>query len=272
MEFCHLPECRFPQLKKVKLQLQAGIGNTGIDRSRSLFLENHPTIEELFWTPIGVPFIAPNALPNLKSLRTNTGFITTLEHADSGEQAIGLMSPPSTPVTSVTPVSEEPVPPPPVLVRHIENLNMGGLSSDPLLFSKVLYPESLRRLQINCLESPSTLREIAQRFPNIEWLSLRHSLYYDLDIYDMDEWLDLLPRFKKLQVFRGLGLWRSSGNNRDKMHQCILNLVQTCPDLRVLDRIDKYNELDEHKDIVITRDGDHINYSIQKKPPRCAIS
>ncbi|KAF9482600.1 hypothetical protein BDN70DRAFT_408241 [Pholiota conissans] len=268
MEFNHLAECRLPNLKKVKLEMQAGVVDIGIDRSRSLFLENHPTIEELFWSPIGAPFIAQDALPNLKSLCTNQRFIAALEDADSGAHSIGLMTPPSTPLTTVIPISDEPIHAPPPIVRHIENLDIYGVARVALLHSKILHPDSLRRLRINSLEDPATLQEIAQTFPNIEWLSLCHPQYYNPDVYDRDAWLDVLPRFRKLEVFRGLGLWRASYNDRQKMHECILDLVEACPRLRVLDRINKYNEADEHNQIVITRNGDLVDYRYQKKPSR----
>jgi hypothetical protein len=71
LEFHNLAECRLPKLKKLKLVMQSG-ANMAIDQSRALFLQNHPSIEELSWCPIGNPWIPPTALPNLKSLVSNT--------------------------------------------------------------------------------------------------------------------------------------------------------------------------------------------------------
>jgi hypothetical protein len=90
LEFHHLAECKLPKLKKLRLILQAGGVHVGIDRSRSLFLENHPSIEELDWSPVGIPQLTHDCLPNLKLLRSNRQLIIALNDPDFGSNAIGL--------------------------------------------------------------------------------------------------------------------------------------------------------------------------------------
>ncbi|KDR67690.1 hypothetical protein GALMADRAFT_1072918 [Galerina marginata CBS 339.88] len=275
LEFHHLADCRLPKLKHLKLVLQAGSASMGIDRSRSLFLQNHPSIEVLDWSPVGMPCIPPDILPNLKSLRSNRQFIMALNDPDYGASVLNLMTPPSTPVAATIPVPDEPVPAPPMIQRKIENLDVLSMDAQTLLDLKCIEKESLRRLKLHTFGDISTLHEIAKSFPNIEWLSLP-AIHLPTDAphpvrVSKEQWLDILPRFSKLQVFRGPGLWSSVKNDRQAMHETIMDLVQACPRLRVLDRVDKYDELDSLKQIVITREGDqveHINYGTSRKPDR----
>jgi hypothetical protein len=279
LEFHHLAECKLPKLKKLKLVLQAGGVHVGIDRSRSLFLENHPSIEELDWSPVGIPQLAHDCLPNLKSLRSNRQLIMALNDPDIGSNAIGLMTPPSTPLTATTPVPIEPIPasdlPPPAIVRCIENLDIRSLDAQTLLDLNFLDKQALRRLKLHTICDISTLHEIAATFLNIEWLSLP-SIHLPSDAahplqVSKEEWLDILPRFSKLQVFRGLGLWKSVKNDRQGMHEIIMNLVQTCPHLITLDRINKHNEYDATSQIAIVREGEqgeNIRYQLIKSLSR----
>jgi hypothetical protein len=275
LEFHHLADCKLPKLKKLKLVLQSGVVHVGIDHSRSRFLENHPSIEELDWSPVGIPQLVHNCLPNLKSLRSNRQLIIALNEPGFGSNTIGLMTPPSTPVVSTTPVPIKPLPgpvfQPPPIVRRIESLDVFSLEPETLLDLKFLDRRALKRLKLHAFGDISTLRLIAGKFPNIEWLSLpsiRFPLGTSLPVQvSREEWLDILPRFSKLQVFRGLGLWTSVMNDRQGMHEIILNLVQTCPYLRTLDRINRHNELDTISQINIVREGEqgeNIWYEITK--------
>ena len=256
--------------------LQSGAVD-GIDHSRSRFLENHPSIEELDWSPFGIPQLTHDCLPHLKSLRSNRQFITALNHPSFSSNMIGLMTP-STPLTSTTPVPIEPLPAPrlspPTTVRCIENLDIFSLNPKMLLDLKFLDRQALRRLKFHAFSDISTLHLIARTFPNIEWLSLPlihfpsnkpHKLH-PIQV-SREEWLNILPRFSKLQVFRGFGLWASVMNDRKEMHEIIKNLVQACPYLRTLDHINKHNEPDATSQINIIREGEegeNVRYEITK--------
>jgi len=251
----------------------------GIDHSRSRFLESHPSIEELDWSPVGIPQLVHDCLPNLKSLRSNRQLIIALNEPGFGSNAIGLMTPPSTPVTSTTPVPIKPFPAPvfplPTIVRRIECLDVFSLGPETLVDLKFLDRRALKRLKLHTLGDISTLRLIADTFPNIEWLSLPSIRFPSGTSYPVqvsrEEWLDILPRFSKLQVFRGLGLWRSVMNDRQEMHEIIMNLVQTCPYLRTLDRINKHDEPDPSSQINIVREGEqgeNIRYEITQYSSR----
>jgi hypothetical protein len=78
-----------------------------------------------------------------------------------------------------------------------------------------------------------------------------------------EQWLDILPRFKKLQVFRGSGLWSSVKNNLEEMHQLIHQLAEICPNLLELDHRVLYDKYDAFKRIVISRrNGRNVSYSV----------
>ncbi|KAF9554956.1 hypothetical protein CPC08DRAFT_643572 [Agrocybe pediades] len=275
MEFIHLPECHLPKLKRLKMVLQGAAVSTALDRSRALFLQKHPTIEELEWRPLGMPSLAADALPNLKSVRSNRQFIMALEDPSFGAlDSVSLMTPPSTPLKAETPIAPlEESSAATSTVRKIEKLDIYALDSSTLLELKCLDPESLRRLKISAFGEIDDLRAIAETFPNIEWLSLPSMHTPSNSAYPLpvtrDKWLEILPMFPNLHTFRGLGLWHSVFHSKEAMHEVILNLVQTCPNLRALDRLDRKLNWDPLKEIVITRTGEfknHINYSIVKKP------
>ncbi|KAH9479787.1 hypothetical protein JR316_0008382 [Psilocybe cubensis] len=275
LEFHHLADCHLPRLKHLKLVLQGGGNLATLDHSRTVFLKNHPSIEVLDWSPIGNPAIPYDSLPNLRSLRSNKQFIKALNDPDFSSKAALLMTPPSTPVTATTNIPSEPVPERPVITRNIENLDIYALDAQMLLDLKCIDRAALRRVNIHFFNDISILHEVAEAFPNIEWLSLPVSHHPTDAQYPVpvtrEEWLDILPRFAKLRVFRGVGLWSCVKYDKASMHELIKDLVQICPHLRVLDRLDKYNNLDNFKEIVITRDGEDgeiVNYSIKPKPSR----
>jgi hypothetical protein len=286
LEFHHLAECHLPKLKQLKLLIQAG-ANLSIDQSRALFLQNHPTIEELNWSPIGNPWIPPAALPNLKSLTSNRQFIMALDDPHYGTGTAGnptaaLLTPPSTPVSpkalrgSPEPdLAAEVEPEIPRILRPIESLDILSLDARALLDLKCLDRTCLRKLRLHTFRDISTLYEVAEAFPNIEWLSLP-SVHLPSDsphpmAVSMEQWLDILPRFKNLQVFRGQGLWESVKNDMPSMHQLILELVQVCPHLAEIDHCDFYEKFRAQKRVVITRHGDSVDligYRVGKPEPR----
>ena len=47
------------------------------------------------------------------------------------------------------------------------------------------------------------------------------------------------------------------------MHEMIADLVQTCPQLRALDRVNKQNVLDPYSEISISRDDGNVDYSVK---------
>jgi len=302
MEFLHLAECRLPKLKELKLVLQNAAVSTALDRSRALFLQNHPTIEVLHWLPLGMPQLSSDALPNLKSLRSNRQLIMAVNvpSLSSSQAAASLVTPPSTPLANTIPVPAdvEPTVASPIIRRKIENLDIYSLDAHTLLELKCIDPSTLRRLKLSSFDGLDTLREIGDTFPNIEWLLLPSmymppdslypipvsKVYFSSVVLLVNQithtstkamWLEILPIFPKLETFRGLGIWQSVSHDKDEMHQVILALVQSCPKLRILDRADKYQNWDPLKEIVITRTGEyeeHINYGIVRKPNRSVIA
>ena len=86
-------------------------------------------------------------------------------------------------------------------------------------------------------------------------------------LINQDQWLDILPRFKKLQVFRGDGLWVSVKHDLESMHHLINNLAFMCPSLRELDHEVHYDKYNAYKRILISRQGEEgevISYQVTK--------
>jgi hypothetical protein len=142
----------------------------GIDNSRARFLQNHPTIEELNWLPVGMPSLGPDCLPNLRILRTNRQFIVSLDDPESVSTPTGLLSPPCSPVTAA-PASVLPTAVPQKL-RPIESLDVYSLDARALLELRCVHRKTLRKLKLHALGDLSILHELAAQFPNIEWLYL----------------------------------------------------------------------------------------------------
>lgn len=161
--------------------MQSG-ANMAIDQSRALFLQNHPSIEELNWCPIGNPWIPPTALPNLKALVTNRQFILAMDDPNygSGSSVTTLTSLPTPPATPSTPTAtstdsedvEMAAPESPRILRQVESLDVTSLSPQLLLELKCLDRTSLRKLSLDTFGDISALHQVAQAFPNIEWLAL----------------------------------------------------------------------------------------------------
>lgn len=171
-----------PKLKKLKLVMQSG-ANMAIDQSRALFLQNHPSIEELSWCPIGNPWVPPTSLPNLKSLVSNRQLILAMDDPNFGSgcsvgTVTGFPTPPATPSTPTAPSStdsddiEMSAPESPRTLRQIESLYVTLLSPQTLLELKCLDRTSLRKLRLDTFGDIHVLHEIAEAFPNIEWLAL----------------------------------------------------------------------------------------------------
>lgn len=88
-----------------------------------------------------------------------------------------------------------------------------------------------------------------------------------------EQWLDILPRFKNLKIFRGQGLWHSIGNEVPKMHGLIMKLVQLCPNLHEIDHSSFYDKFGAFKRVVVVRLGDQpelIGYHAERPRPRYA--
>ena len=159
---------QFPRLKKLKLSLQSG-ATSSIDESCARFLENHPTIEELTWFPIGIPNLAPGSLPILKRLRTSLQVVIALDqlsqdHAVQVEKLDDQVSP-------QRPTLSTPTPDPPVL-RPLEYLDVRSVDAQTLASFKTFDRMSLRRLRLHMLGDLQSIHQLAEFFPNITWLSL----------------------------------------------------------------------------------------------------
>jgi hypothetical protein len=185
-----------------------------------------------------------------------------------------LLSPPSTPVTAV-PAPVPAVAAPQKLPRPIEALDVYGLDAQTLLELQRVDKKTLRKLKLHSFGNMSSLHEVAAHFPNIEWLSLP-SVHLPTDAVHpiaitKDDWLDLLPRFPNLQVFRGDGLWRAVNGEKQEMHAMLMEIMLKCSRLRELDHCDFYDRFEAYKRITFKREGEEgekVSYSLTKPPPR----
>ncbi|EDR03957.1 uncharacterized protein LACBIDRAFT_306699 [Laccaria bicolor S238N-H82] len=170
LEFHNLAKCKFPRLKKLKLSLQSG-GTSSIDESRAQFLENHPTIEELTWFPIGIPNLAPGSLPILKRLRTSLQVVITLDQLSQDQviQVEKLDNQASPECMTFSMPTQAPDPP---VLHPLECLDVRSVDAQTLASFKTFDRMSLRRLRLHMLGDLQSIHQLAEFFPNITWLSL----------------------------------------------------------------------------------------------------
>ena len=148
MDFPLLKDLRFQCLKRLWLPLQSG-GNYSLDASSAIFLENHPTIEELHWFPIGWHINLPaSSLPSLKRLQSSSQVIN----------ALGRTS----------------------LSRSIECLSVVLLNPCHFPDMKHLEQSSLRKLSIRGHVSIEHVLGLGKCFSGITWLSLSYNQTVDL--------------------------------------------------------------------------------------------
>ncbi|KAK7031706.1 F-box domain-containing protein [Favolaschia claudopus] len=240
MEFTGLADLKFPYLRSLNLFLQSG-GMRSIDPCVVRFLSDHPGIEDLSWLPLGPVYVSPKALPALKRLRTNI-------------QVVGMLE-----------------------SRTIESLDIYQLDPATLVELKNLPFENVRKIKLHAFGDLPSMYELAELFPNLVWLSMpsryghfslvcspRLSCLVNAAHY-------LLPRFPKLEVFRGQGLWASVTLNMQRMHGVIMQLVQLCPNLRELDHSGHNQARQDWNRITIIREGpegENVRYRIDRPPAR----
>jgi len=230
MEISSLADCKFPHLKRLNLFLQSG-GIRSIDPCFVRFLNDHPTIEDLSWLPLGPVYISPRTLPALKRLRTNI-------------QVVGMLD-----------------------CQSIECLDIYQLDPATLVELKNLQCGSVRRVKLHAFGELAALHELAVLFPDLTWLSMPSRYGH----FSLEDWLDLLPRFTKLEVFRGQGLWAAVTLNMQRMHGVIMQLVQLCPNLRQLDHCGHNQARQDWNRITIIREGpegENVKYRIDRPPAR----
>ncbi|KAJ7036580.1 hypothetical protein C8F04DRAFT_1094947 [Mycena alexandri] len=230
MEFSTLAECKFPSLKKLNLFLQAG-GSRSIDPCFVRFLNDHPTVEDLSWLPLGPVYLSPRTLPSLRHLRTNVQVVSMLE------------------------------------CPELECLDIYQLDPATLVELRNLQGGSVRKVKLHAFGDLATMYELAALFPNLTWLSMPSRYGH----FSLEDWLDLLPRFTKLEVFRGQGLWAAVTLNMQRMHGVIMQLVQLCPHLRQLDHSGHNTVRQDWNRITIIREGpegENVRYMIDRPPAR----
>ncbi|KAF7317639.1 F-box domain-containing protein [Mycena kentingensis (nom. inval.)] len=225
-----LADLKFPALTRVNLFLNSGGVPRTLDASAVRFLASHPDLTHLSWTPCGQVYLSPNALPSLRALQTSLSVVEMLD------------------------------------CKHLESLDVYGLTPDTLisLAENGFSGASLKRVRLEEFGDMDALRRVAELFPNLTWLALP-SRYSG---FTLDDWLDLLPRFRHLEVFRGQALWAAVTLDMTRMHGAIMRLVQMCPRLRELDHCGHNEARQEWNRIRIVREEGHVRYVIERPPAR----
>jgi hypothetical protein len=141
-----------------------------------------------------------------------------------------------------------------------------------------VHKKKLRKLKLHSLGDLSVLHELAAQFPNIEWLYLPSYHLPSNAIHPVpitkDDWLQLLPCFPNLQVFRGGALWRAVNGEKQELHEMLKEIMLTCPRLREVDHCDFYEKHDAPKRITFKREGEEgekFSYTVTKPLPRDAF-
>ncbi len=236
MEFTRLANCRLPRLKRLRLTLTAG-SPAHIDRIHVQFLSHHQTIQDLVWFPIGNDLaLPPGFLPNLKRLNTDVSLTEALYANDM---------------------------PDPTIRRSIECLNIRTIPPSLMhVLEQTPHDDraSLRTLLIHALHHDDRLEQIPVLFPNIVHLrfptSITGSRHYERYLFTMDGWLQLLPQFRHLQVFRGAGIWetlRQSSQGVMDYSQAMASIARACPKLKQMDHVTVDEERGEHMRLVVGR-------------------
>ena len=243
MEFPRLANCRLPRLKRLRLTLTAG-APAHIDRIHIEFLSHHPTIQDLVWFPIGNDLtLPPGFLPNLKRLSTDVSLTEALYANDM---------------------------PDPTIRRTIECLNIRTIPPSLMhVLEQTPHDDraSLRTLLIHALHRDDRLEQIPILFPNIAHLrfptSVTGSRHHERYFFTMDGWLQLLPQFRHLQVFKGTGIWetlRQSSQGVMDYTQAMASIARACPKLRQMDHVTVDEERGDHMRLVVGRQlGGAIN-------------
>ncbi|KAM6496753.1 hypothetical protein JOM56_007226 [Amanita muscaria] len=275
MEFSLLASCRFPHLKRLKLTLTSG-APIFIDTIHIRFLCQHEKIEDLYWYPIGnnMNILPPGLLPNLKRLSTDFSFAQAL-YANE-------LSAAPTPDTSTDDPAHQPQP------RQLECLDIRSLT--PSLVSVLSQSPhsltSLKTLILHSIQHNDPINQIPVLFPNISHLHLPSAAIGPASermVFTVDGWLSLLPKFERLQVLRGSGIWETlrqvqtqagggqddAGNNQANTKQVLETIIRSCPSLRELDDWKRDEELGEFMRIVVRRgeESGRITYHFRKPKP-----
>jgi hypothetical protein len=135
MEFSSLADCKFPYLKRLNLFLQSG-GSRSIDPFFVRFLNDHPTIEDLSWLPLGPVYLSPHTLPALRRLRTNV-------------QVVGMLD-----------------------CDALEALDIYQLDPATLVQLRNVQGGNVRQVKLHAFGELGALYELAELFPDLTWLSM----------------------------------------------------------------------------------------------------
>ncbi|TFK66683.1 hypothetical protein BDN72DRAFT_961577 [Pluteus cervinus] len=215
-----------------------------------VFLETHPCIEELSWTPLKRVVLAANCLPSLRKLACSSEFLLALEAA----------TPPEIQRSSSRKIEE-------LGINWGGGWNATAINLKDLVSLRCLDSSYVKRLRIERLAADSVkdLVSLPQSFPNV-WHLYLPSYFKTLkkdSWLSQREWGQLLSRFPDLEVFLGLNLIssRDSGEESEAyVEEAVQRFGRWCSKLRQIAHYVEPEDDDEcMKDVVrkvlIIREG-----------------
>ncbi|TFK66229.1 hypothetical protein BDN72DRAFT_899994 [Pluteus cervinus] len=200
-----------------------------------IFIQRHPTIEELRWDATYHPFL-PGSLPNCKRLRVSA-FVRDALHS-----CCHLPGGPSR--------------------RQIEVIQLEDADTHVAYSNRFLDPTSLIVLRTH--QDLAEISTYATRFPMIRWLEIipkerTHK-------WTMDEWIEALSQFTRLETIGESNIWDLVLTGEVTASELIQRLVRACPHLHYLNNFDK-NQGEGHRLAVHHHAGDDPNESIDSHSP-----
>ncbi|KIY44964.1 hypothetical protein FISHEDRAFT_61471 [Fistulina hepatica ATCC 64428] len=133
--------------------------------------------------------------------------------------------------------------------RSMEDLYIYDLDVDLFMVLRNVDRMAVKRLRVSKFGSMKSIARLAEVLPSLT------------------EWIDALSQFRKLEIFRGAGLWSSVNDDIEKMHLVVLELIDRCPNLRELDHLFWYGKGNDWQRIAIRRDLPH-KYEICAPTPK----
>lgn len=232
------------------------------------FLAKHPSIEDLLWESTGLVWLKPHTLPNLKFATVEKLFVVSLETAYM-----------TAAVATGAPAAKWKLQKlfSPIRVEHLNSLTC-------------IDREALTGFKIMEYTPHTVIKELADNFPNIEWLWLASEVtddekkpymsYVGVNISfggsgranlacAQDDWhaFAFIPRFKKLKRIIDTESWESFYPDDKTMENTVLRLAVLCPHLEQLRSSMFIPEGDLEIGIYIVRahvdPGEAINYHIR---------
>ncbi|KAH8826994.1 hypothetical protein DL96DRAFT_1605114 [Flagelloscypha sp. PMI_526] len=216
-------------------------------------LSRSPQLEKLL-LPMEFTKFPECQLPQLKSLSIPLlGCHPTLEE---------LFWVPMSSETSLTPGS----------LPKLETLIFQFLDPIGLSWLQHVDKTSVKKASFAHYDGISFVNQFISMFPHLTHLHV--GMCHKASPAPLAAWVKIILSLPNIQVFRGSALWDAVNQDKDRMHLVIMELVQKCPNLRMLDHCQRHarRNHDVQRIRIIREPGEdgtmNVSYVIEKPPPR----